>query len=66
MLCITLVNYWDKLKKHSLKSLYSTQMAKESRDFYKTTVVSVVSLLGEIKLYLQISLKNIENIGSEK
>jgi len=41
-------------------------MAKESRDFYKTTVVSVVSLLGEIKLYLQISLKNIENIGSEK
>jgi hypothetical protein len=28
--------------------------------------MSVVPLLGEIKLYLQINLKNIENIGLEK
>jgi len=53
-------------KKHSLKSLYSKQIAQEGRDLFETTVTSVVSLSGEIKLYLQINLKNIEYIGADK
>jgi hypothetical protein len=44
-------------KKHSLKSLYSKQIAQEARDLFETAFTLVVSVLGEIKLYLQINLE---------
>lgn len=52
--------------KHRLKSLYSTQIAQGVRESFKTAAMSAVSLLGEIKLYLYINLKYIENSGAEK